>query len=268
MLDARPFALAEDPLLRSATDRIAAQLQVASPKLCLIDDGFPRAFVVGRGPGRRHARRLDRAAAGRPPRGARCRHRPRARPRAQPRRPHADVRRPARDDAHGDEPARRLPLAGAALRARRRSPRVHARMLSPRREYAADRDAASVCDPHDSPTRSSGSTAPPSSSRSPRRPRPSRSTPSIRSSADRLSRMFRTHPPLDGAGRARLRALDAGRARRSSPAGAVELHRQAPETTPRTQKGHTLVWPLPEANSAASYSPRGSRPKYHWRRRA
>src|SRR6476646_7879810 len=51
MLDARPFALAEDPLLRSATDRLAAQLQVEPPKLCLIDDGFPRAFVVGRGPG-------------------------------------------------------------------------------------------------------------------------------------------------------------------------------------------------------------------------
>ena len=51
MLDARPFALAEDPLLRSATDRLAAQLQVVPPKLCLIDDGFPRAFVVGRGPG-------------------------------------------------------------------------------------------------------------------------------------------------------------------------------------------------------------------------
>ena len=51
MLDARPFALAEDPLLRSATDRVAAQLQVTPPKLCLIDDGFPRAFVVGRGPG-------------------------------------------------------------------------------------------------------------------------------------------------------------------------------------------------------------------------
>lgn len=51
MLDARAFALAEDPLLRSATDRIAAQLHVTPPRLALIDDGFPRAFVVGRGPG-------------------------------------------------------------------------------------------------------------------------------------------------------------------------------------------------------------------------
>lgn len=49
-LRARPFALAEDPLLRSTTDRIAAQLHIAPPKLHLIDDTFPRAFVVGRGP--------------------------------------------------------------------------------------------------------------------------------------------------------------------------------------------------------------------------
>jgi heat shock protein HtpX len=50
MLGARPFALAEDPILRSATDRIAAQLGIRPPKLSLIDDGYPRAFVVGRGP--------------------------------------------------------------------------------------------------------------------------------------------------------------------------------------------------------------------------
>ena len=50
MLGARPFALAEDPLLRSTADRVAAQLDIAPPKLQLLDDGFPRAFVVGRGP--------------------------------------------------------------------------------------------------------------------------------------------------------------------------------------------------------------------------
>jgi heat shock protein HtpX len=49
-LGARPFALAEDPLLRSTVDRLAAQLQVAPPRLQLIDDGFPRACAVGRGP--------------------------------------------------------------------------------------------------------------------------------------------------------------------------------------------------------------------------
>jgi heat shock protein HtpX len=50
MLGARPFALAEDPLLRSRTDRLAAATGVQPPKLYLIDDGFPRAFAVGRGP--------------------------------------------------------------------------------------------------------------------------------------------------------------------------------------------------------------------------
>jgi heat shock protein HtpX len=50
MLGARPFALAEDPVLRSAADTMAAKLGVRSPALYLIDDGFPRLFVVGRGP--------------------------------------------------------------------------------------------------------------------------------------------------------------------------------------------------------------------------
>jgi len=50
MLGARPFALAEAPLLRSSVDRIAATLGVVPPKLYLIDDPFPRAFVLGRGP--------------------------------------------------------------------------------------------------------------------------------------------------------------------------------------------------------------------------
>ena len=50
MLGARPFALAESPLLRSTTDRVAATLGISSPRLYLIADGYPRAFVVGRGP--------------------------------------------------------------------------------------------------------------------------------------------------------------------------------------------------------------------------
>jgi heat shock protein HtpX len=50
MLGARPFALAEDPLLRSTVDTLAARIGVSPPKLQLIDDGFPRAFVVGRNP--------------------------------------------------------------------------------------------------------------------------------------------------------------------------------------------------------------------------
>jgi heat shock protein HtpX len=50
MLGARPFALAEDPALRSATDTLAFKLGVRPPSLYLIDDGFPRLFSVGRGP--------------------------------------------------------------------------------------------------------------------------------------------------------------------------------------------------------------------------
>jgi heat shock protein HtpX len=50
MLGARPFALAEDPVLRSGADKLAAKLEVRAPQLYLIDDGFPRLFAVGRGP--------------------------------------------------------------------------------------------------------------------------------------------------------------------------------------------------------------------------
>lgn len=50
MLGARPFALAEDPILRSIADTAAARLGVRPPQLYLIADGFPRLFVVGRGP--------------------------------------------------------------------------------------------------------------------------------------------------------------------------------------------------------------------------
>lgn len=50
MLGARPFALAEDPILRSAADTVAAKLGVRAPGLYLIDDPFPRLFSVGRGP--------------------------------------------------------------------------------------------------------------------------------------------------------------------------------------------------------------------------
>ncbi len=50
MLGARPFALAEDPILRSTADKVAAKLGVRPPQLYLVDDGFPRLFTVGRGP--------------------------------------------------------------------------------------------------------------------------------------------------------------------------------------------------------------------------
>ncbi len=51
MLGARPFALAEEPLLRSTADTVAAKLGVRPPRLHLVDDGFPRVFAAGRGPG-------------------------------------------------------------------------------------------------------------------------------------------------------------------------------------------------------------------------
>lgn len=50
MLGARPFALAEDPILRSTVDTVALKLGVRPPELYLIADGFPRMFVAGRGP--------------------------------------------------------------------------------------------------------------------------------------------------------------------------------------------------------------------------
>jgi heat shock protein HtpX len=50
MLGARPFALAEDPILRSAVDTVAAKLDVRPPQLYLIPDGFPRLFAAGSGP--------------------------------------------------------------------------------------------------------------------------------------------------------------------------------------------------------------------------
>ena len=50
MLGARPYALAEDPLLKSTVDRLAAGFKVVPPKLYLLDDLFPRSLAVGRGP--------------------------------------------------------------------------------------------------------------------------------------------------------------------------------------------------------------------------
>jgi heat shock protein HtpX len=50
MLGAREYALAEDPILRSTVDTLAAKLGVLPPKLYLIPDGYPRALAAGRGP--------------------------------------------------------------------------------------------------------------------------------------------------------------------------------------------------------------------------
>jgi heat shock protein HtpX len=50
MLGGRPYALAEDPLLKSTVDRLAAGLEISPPRLYLLDDLFPRSLAVGRGP--------------------------------------------------------------------------------------------------------------------------------------------------------------------------------------------------------------------------
>lgn len=149
MLGARPFALAEDPQLRSAVDRIAATLLLPPPRLYLIDDGFPRAFVVGRG-----ARSAHLAVS-------------------------TGLLRSLRRDeveallAHELAHVRSLDvltqtyavfLAAMLMETSRiggwlsrallfvlapiASAFTHA-LLSPKREFAADRDAAAACDPND-----------------------------------------------------------------------------------------------------------------------
>jgi heat shock protein HtpX len=50
MLGAREYALAEDPILRSTVDALAAKFKVVPPRLYLIPDGYPRALSAGRGP--------------------------------------------------------------------------------------------------------------------------------------------------------------------------------------------------------------------------
>jgi heat shock protein HtpX len=51
MLGARELPLAEAPALDSTVARLAARAGVPKPRLYLLADGYPRAFVVGRGPG-------------------------------------------------------------------------------------------------------------------------------------------------------------------------------------------------------------------------
>jgi heat shock protein HtpX len=50
MVGARELAAAEAPLLRSTVERLAARIGVARPRIYLLEDGHPRAFVAGRGP--------------------------------------------------------------------------------------------------------------------------------------------------------------------------------------------------------------------------
>src|SRR5687767_9843371 len=50
MLGSRELPLAAAPMVHSTVERLAARAGVAKPKLHLLPDGHPRAFVVGRGP--------------------------------------------------------------------------------------------------------------------------------------------------------------------------------------------------------------------------
>ena len=50
MVGARELAAAEAPLLRSTVERLAARVAVPKPRLYFLDDGHPRAFAAGRGP--------------------------------------------------------------------------------------------------------------------------------------------------------------------------------------------------------------------------
>ena len=50
MVGARELVAAEAPLLQSTVERLAARAGVARPKLYFLPDGHPRAFAAGRGP--------------------------------------------------------------------------------------------------------------------------------------------------------------------------------------------------------------------------
>lgn len=206
MLGARPYALAEDPLLRSTVDRIAARLHVPSPRLALIDDGFPRAFVVGRGPGGAtlvvsagvlHVLRKEELDAVIAHELAHVRT--------------LDVLTQTFAVLFATTLMEISRLGGFLSRALLfvlapvAAAFTHA-LLSPKREYAADRDAATACNPLDLADAllrldraselvefAASPATEPLYTVDPFEP-------------DRLSRMFRTHPPLDERIR-RLRAL-------------------------------------------------------------
>lgn len=215
MLGARPFAVAESPLLRSTTDRLAAALGVAPPRLYLIRDGYPRAFVVGRGPrgsslavstGLLHALRPEELQA------VIAHELAHVRARDVLTQTHAVLLSATLVETSrvGGWLSRALLFVLAPLGAAF----THL-LLSPRRELAADAAAAGACDPDDladallrlqragelvefaaSPATEPLYTVDPFDD------------------SDRLARMFRTHPPLQRRV-ARLRSM--GAATRTGP---------------------------------------------------
>jgi heat shock protein HtpX len=50
MTGAREVPIGESPALHSTVERLAAVLRISKPKVCILRDGHPRAYVVGRGP--------------------------------------------------------------------------------------------------------------------------------------------------------------------------------------------------------------------------
>lgn len=50
MLGAKPIAVARDAQLRVVADRVAGRLELPAPRISVIEDGYPRSLVVGRGP--------------------------------------------------------------------------------------------------------------------------------------------------------------------------------------------------------------------------
>ena len=202
------MAIAEGPLLRSTVERLAAKVGVARPRLYLITDAHPRAFAAGRGP---RGSSLTVSAG------------------------LLTVTRPAELEgilahelvhiANRDVLVQTTVsvLAGFLIEVTRlagwfqrgflfvlapvAASFVHL-LLSPNREFAADRAAAEIWSrPTASPTRSSGSRPPARSSSSAPQPRDGAALHGQPVRRRGLAAMFVTHPPL-GERVQRLRDLD------------------------------------------------------------
>ena len=150
MVGARELLPGEAPLLHSSVERLAARAGVVKPRLYVIPDGFPRVLSAGRGAMHLGARRQHGRARLGGARGGRRAARARDRAREEPRRAGPDDRGRARGGRSlevsrvGGWLSRALlyvlgPVAASF---------VHL-LLSPRREFEADRLAAALCEsPH------------------------------------------------------------------------------------------------------------------------